>query len=209
MNLTKLFETQDQLDERIIEEKGLQGQDLLGKKILALQVELGELANEWEVFKFWKENPKPNRGEKIAVECDLCEGAGRNFMTGDYCPECDGSGMDGEHSETEDCLLEEYADCLSFILSIGNYLEFQNVMPHYSMIATHNIEKQFNLLFYNVSNLSQLNNWSSRADEKSIYNSIFNEFLGLGKMLGFTWEEIEQAYYKKNEINHARQENGY
>ncbi len=209
MNLTKLFETQDKLDDRIIEEKGLQGQDLLDKKILALQVELGELANEQRSWKFWSEDQEPNRGKEIAVECDFCEGAGRNFMTGDYCPECDGSGMDGEYVKTEDNLLEEYADNFHFILSIGNYLDFQDVMPHYSMIATHNIEKQFNLLFYNVSKLSQLNNWNSRADEKSIYNSIFNDFLGLGKMLGFTWEQIEAAYYEKNEINHTRQKNGY
>ncbi|MFY0167293.1 dUTP diphosphatase, partial [Bacillus anthracis] len=34
-------------------------------------------------------------------------------------------------------------------------------------------------------------------------------FLGLGKKLGFTFEEIEQGYYKKNEVNHQRQDNGY
>ena len=41
MNLQPLFETQAKLDKRIVEKKGLQGQDLLDKKILALQVELG------------------------------------------------------------------------------------------------------------------------------------------------------------------------
>jgi len=39
MNLTKLFEAQAELDKRIVEEKGLQGQNLLDEKILALQVE--------------------------------------------------------------------------------------------------------------------------------------------------------------------------
>ena len=33
MNLTKLFKTQAELDKKIIEEKGLEGQDLLDKKI--------------------------------------------------------------------------------------------------------------------------------------------------------------------------------
>ncbi|GAA0415215.1 hypothetical protein GCM10008934_02680 [Virgibacillus salarius] len=47
MNLDKLFPIQKELDTRIEREKGLEGQDLLDKKILALQVELGELANEW------------------------------------------------------------------------------------------------------------------------------------------------------------------
>jgi len=39
MNLTELFQIQGKLDERIIKQHGLEGQDLLDKKILALQVE--------------------------------------------------------------------------------------------------------------------------------------------------------------------------
>lgn len=39
MNLEKMLAAQKKLDERIVKEKGLQGQDLLDKKILALQVE--------------------------------------------------------------------------------------------------------------------------------------------------------------------------
>lgn len=39
MNPDKLFETQKILDDRIVEEKGLQGVDLLDKKVLALQAD--------------------------------------------------------------------------------------------------------------------------------------------------------------------------
>ena len=45
MNLTKLFELQRRLDERIIEEKGLHNLNLLDIRKLAFLVELGELAN--------------------------------------------------------------------------------------------------------------------------------------------------------------------
>jgi dimeric dUTPase (all-alpha-NTP-PPase superfamily) len=31
----------------------------------------------------------------------------------------------------------------------------------------------------------------------------------LGKMLGFTPEDIEQAYIEKNEVNYERQRKGY
>lgn len=56
MNLTKLFELQKALDDRIIDEKGLEGQDLYRMKVMALQVELAELAQEiGDVWKFWKE----------------------------------------------------------------------------------------------------------------------------------------------------------
>src|SRR5690625_2846559 len=100
MNLEKLFQAQKELDDRIIKEKGLKGRDLLDKKILALQVELGELANEWEMFKFWKENPEP-----------------RNYCMACEIPEV----------EAHDChnsLLEEYVDSLHFILSIGLEMDF-------------------------------------------------------------------------------------
>ena len=70
MNLSKLFETQKLLDNRIVDEHNLHGQDLLPKKILSLQVELAELAQELpEVFKFWSN--KKNNYEKALVEyCD-------------------------------------------------------------------------------------------------------------------------------------------
>ena len=71
MNLSALFEKQRELDNHIIAEKGLEGKDLLSEKILSLQVELGELANELpEVFKFWSN--KKNDYEKALVEyCDV------------------------------------------------------------------------------------------------------------------------------------------
>lgn len=59
MNFQRLFATQKTLDDRIVKEKELDGQDLLDEKILALQVELGELANEWRGFKFWSEVREP------------------------------------------------------------------------------------------------------------------------------------------------------
>lgn len=52
INLSRLFQMQKVLDARIGKEHGLEGKDLLPKKILALQVELGELANKWRGFKF-------------------------------------------------------------------------------------------------------------------------------------------------------------
>ncbi|WP_438310857.1 dUTP diphosphatase [Sporosarcina sp. FA9] len=62
MNLTKLFETQKVLRKKILEKHKLQHQNLLGNHILSLRVELGEMANEWQGFKHWKENPQPKVG---------------------------------------------------------------------------------------------------------------------------------------------------
>ncbi|RBW71520.1 dUTP diphosphatase [Bacillus taeanensis] len=52
LQLEKLFSMQRKLDGRIAEEHDLKG-DLIAERTLALQVELGELANETRCFKFW------------------------------------------------------------------------------------------------------------------------------------------------------------
>ncbi|WP_055747638.1 dUTP diphosphatase [Brevibacillus choshinensis] len=71
MNLKAFFEKQRQLDKYIIKKKGLEGQDLLQNKILALQVELGELANEWRGFKHWSDNQEP-RTVAERGSCEMC-----------------------------------------------------------------------------------------------------------------------------------------
>ena len=183
MNLQtqKLFETQKILDDKIVKEKGLEGVDLLDKKILALQVELGELANEWRGFKFWSKKNRP--------------------VTWRY----EGQGF------SRNPLLEEYVDCLHFILSIGNDLGLG--VPSVSSIKTRvafkgdEVTIQFNALFKNVGDLG---NDTSRNDITGLcYRNTLYNFVGLGEMLGFTWEQIEQAYYDKNKVNHERQNNGY
>lgn len=41
------------------------------------------------------------------------------------------------------------------------------------------------------------------------YHEGLELFIGLGEMLGFTWEQVEDAYYAKNKVNHERQNAGY
>ncbi len=43
----------------------------------------------------------------------------------------------------------------------------------------------------------------------SNYRRVLGTFKGLGEMLGFTWYQVEEAYYAKNQINHERQNNSY
>ncbi|GAQ18013.1 dUTPase [Oceanobacillus picturae] len=215
MNLSKLFEIQAQLDKRIIESKGLQGQDLLDEKILALQVELGELANEWKGFKFWKVDPRPN--DKVFTSCRdekaeyyLCGSCNKEFSLEDakkdlYCSNCDNNLMP---MKLRNPLLEEYVDCLHFILSIG--LEINFTMESHVKWRRFTIVEQFNDLFGYTSDLFKSTDEDWSEDEKfNAYEELFAGFLGLGDLLGFTEEQIEQAYLDKNEINHARQANGY
>ena len=61
MNWQQLFSIQKQLDDRIVSEHNLHAGDLFSKKILALHVELGELANETRTFKYWSTKPAAPR----------------------------------------------------------------------------------------------------------------------------------------------------
>lgn len=66
MNTQKLFMMQKGLDSHIESQHALENEDLFDRKILALLVELGELANETRCFKFW--SLKPSSAEDVILE---------------------------------------------------------------------------------------------------------------------------------------------
>ena len=209
MNLQPLFDMQRELDAKILLKKGLSGQDLLGKKILALQVELGELANEWRGFKFWSENQEPRTyGFYDDKDCEYCNGTGtireHPSDTGYGCPDCERSGF--MHYNP---LLEEYVDCLHFILSIGNESENKIKENFIHKKKMPNILDQF--MWTNKKIVEMYQDYRDEDVNTTAYHftHVFSAIWGLGEMLGFTWEEIEQSYYEKNKINHERQNNGY
>jgi dimeric dUTPase (all-alpha-NTP-PPase superfamily) len=104
---------------------------------------------------------------------------------------------DGSYDVKYNPLLEEYVDGLHFVLELGIELDCK---PNYVRpFLYENTLKQFNGLYWEISVMET-------EDE---FEWLFRKYLGLGEMLGFTWKEIESAYYAKNQINHQRQENGY
>jgi dimeric dUTPase (all-alpha-NTP-PPase superfamily) len=203
MNLQKLFELQRQLDEHIEREHPRQeGEDRLAKKILALFVELGELANEHRGFKYWSNDQEPRT--EVKIPCPLCSGEGEGYFCGhaytgqkEQCIYCHGTGVE----KIQNRLLEEYVDCLHFILSIGldigvKYMKVDKTEKQ------KDITSQFNTVFYCVSVFSEEVLFAT-------YYAMLHNFIALGEMLGFTWEQIEEAYLRKNAVNHQRQERGY
>jgi len=213
MNLQKLFEMQAKLDADITAHHPVQeGENRLEKKALALLVELGECANEWRGFKFWSNDQEPKN--KIEVKCWACNGTGM-MQTEDSlipsepyeeeeCGYCEGK------KEYKNPLLEEYVDCLHFILSVGNDLEIENFVAIEQLVKFKSFEDRevlfvFRKLYLEVSLL--LDDAKNFAYE--YYPHILQWFLELGYLLGFTWEQVEQAYYDKNKVNFERQEQGY
>lgn len=188
MNLSKLFEIQKILDDRIMEEHPeLKGQDNLDWKVLALQVELGECANEWRGFKKWSHDQVPR---VRVMKPDTWENLG--------CPTTEEELNAIDDKCWRNPVLEEYADCLSFFLTIGLELGLKNIelvkMPRESSVID---------CFLEVFSLT------NQLDLTGDFDLAISKFFELGEMLGFTWDQIEQAYLEKNKENHERQNNGY
>ncbi len=188
MNLQKLFDTQKVLRDRI----GYNGEDRFEKLILALLVEIGECANEWRGFKFWSKNQEPRTRKWIGMEYKDNEFGGLDPILGT--------------DKYSNPLLEEYVDGFHFVLELGIELNKEDVVI-YQMDEPDIIEEQFLEVFEYAVNISS--RYHVGLPIKSSYEDLINEYLLLGKVLGFTWEEIEAAYYSKNQVNHERQSNGY
>ena len=218
MNIQKLFEMQKQLDLRIEQQHPRQeGEDRLAKKILALLVELGELANEWKIFKYWKVNPKSNVSKFTTcsneeAEHYFCVTCHHNYSVEkavdmDFvCPTDDNDLMPMKQVNP---MLEEYVDCLHFILSIGLDIgicpEEVDTDPYYCV----NVTEQFIDTFWIVSQFRYEEQNGRLYEDYLIYDNMIGHFIGLGEMIGFTWDEVEQAYTSKNAVNHERQRSGY
>jgi dimeric dUTPase (all-alpha-NTP-PPase superfamily) len=97
-------------------------------------------------------------------------------------------------------LLEELVDVLHFTLELGIILDVilyaNEIQPH----KCDSIEEQFIALYNHIL--------STSLDEV-FYLDLLNTYVGLIEMVGFSWDEVEKAYFEKVEINYGRLENGY
>lgn len=183
MNLEKMLAAQKALDERIVKEKGLEGKDLVANTYVSLDVELGEMANEARWFKHWSNDQEPRK----------------------------------------ESLLEEYVDALHFFLSIA----IQKGLEDEIFVDTRVLKnsdfkigstRSTGCLVSQVGISNQYlrikkllyGSMSRRQKDKYYFSLAWFNFLVLGvHEFGFTLEQIEQAYFKKNKVNHQRQEDGY
>lgn len=92
----------------------------------------------------------------------------------------------------KNAILEEYINCLHFILSIGldkDYIDF--ALPSSSFST--NIVEQFLGLFIDINDFVI-------CSSKDNYVTLFQDFINLGKNLGFNDSDIENSYVQKNAI---------
>lgn len=71
MKLQKYFDAQQRLDDKVVEVHGLEDRSLTANTMIALYVELGELANEIEFFKHWKINKRNDKTKQFDEWSDV------------------------------------------------------------------------------------------------------------------------------------------
>lgn len=161
MNWEDLFKMQKGLDEYISKNHDLVHEELFDEVVLALLVELGELANETRCFKFWSNKARSESG----------------------------------------IVLEEYVDNIHFLLSLGLSKGYE-----FSTITTKETDltetEQFLLVFDNCLKFY-------RETTKENYLALFQAYLQLAVLLGFSEAAIQTAYHEKNKVNYERQQSGY
>ncbi|MDK2819629.1 MAG: dUTP diphosphatase [Mycoplasmataceae bacterium] len=160
MNIEKIMVKQIALNEAIMKNHNIKNEDCKEKQILALIVEISELANEIQHFKYWKKG--------IVID--------------------------------QEKILEEYSDGIHFYLSFGLDFKISNIVNEH--IFSDDITLQF-LEIYN-SIFVFFKEWN--IDN---FNYSLSLFIGLGKLLIFSDEDITDAYLRKNKINFNRIKNKY
>lgn len=201
MNFKKLQAMQAKLDEAILKEKApMTAEERFNKTLVALSVEIAEIANTVEHFKFWKDNKgkvdskrfrKMDYGKHGIAYEDWGDSA--NMATVDFSE---------AHKLT---LIEECSDALHFILSLANQVDYKTIgIGKHFEIAEDADSLERNFLFLNyVIGSAEFKHF--RSDLEMIIDVFFIYI----NQLGITQQELEQAYYDKNKINYERLENGY
>jgi dimeric dUTPase (all-alpha-NTP-PPase superfamily) len=197
--LIELFKMQNVLRDHI----GYEGEDKKDKMLLALLVEIGECANEWRGFKYWSKKNKEPRIKK-AIICYICDGIGElEHDNWKHCERCNGTGVVGYSNP----LKEEYVDGLHFVLDYGleigmepERLDIRNYGPDGSITKAFLVVQEIAIGLRTQRNGTFL---------KMHYEFLLSQYLLLGEMLGFSDDDIFNAYVEKNKVNHQRQDNGY
>ncbi|PWK05327.1 hypothetical protein [Tumebacillus permanentifrigoris] len=202
MDLTKMFELQRQHDAALIEKNGLTG-DLLSRKVLALQVAVGKVAELAGVGQWHTTKEARTAGAIIKISLILADAA--------YCKKC-GDAWDIEVERCPTCdhgefipikytnpLLEAYTEALSLILSIGMTIGYECVELNARYPITFRTAEEILLhLFHDAFHLD-------KEQQMGIfeYEYFIVGYFELGVELGFTEEQIETAYLESIERQRA------
>jgi dimeric dUTPase (all-alpha-NTP-PPase superfamily) len=193
MNWNKLQKMQLALDNAILQAKPkMTAEERFNKTLVALSVEGAEISNCSEHFKFWKDNKGKIDDKKFweVYSNDYYDAKTRRTK---YT-------FDQAHKLT---LVEECSDALHFILSLANQLDYEIEFVEYQ---NNNLEECFLNINWAINNLKGSTPYNLN---KRLFFDLIAHYFNYLKLLGITTQELEQAYYDKNEENYRRLREGY
>ena len=205
MNFKKLQSMQAKLDEAILADKApLTAEERFNKTLVALSVEIAEVANCAEHFKFWKDN----KGMKVD-ESRFIKYKSPYFSNVIYLDNKETDEAKMEELTREQAhhltLIEECSDALHFILSLANQIGYE---IDESLIKSFRYPRHpLDTLYVALQN--KIINLATGYDKLGSFKSLLSFYTSYAKELGIEPQELEQAYYDKNKINYERLENGY
>ncbi len=99
-------------------------------------------------------------------------------------------------------ILEEYVDSIHFLLSLGieKELDYLEVWPQ------SNLKQEITEIFL-MTNSAILDFLTNPSENR--YEKVWIMYGAIAEKLGFSSEEVLNAYISKNETNYERQKNGY
>lgn len=105
-------------------------------------------------------------------------------------------------SSARDVVLEEYIDGIHFILSFGLAIGIDIEQKFTAPLSDLELTDAF---LYCYSSTIKF----SKTFDSTDYINLFGSYLSIGEKLGFTYEDIRREYFKKNAVNHQRQQSKY
>lgn len=188
MNITKMFEHRKEYDERW--NRGSRVKTCSPDKIANLIESVGKLLGAWRGHHYWSEKREP---DGALIDCKVCQGRGFWF--------------DGQRVKCKPCnktgkvfspLLEAYVEGLGWVLSVGNDLvlskkmarEHKNDQERWWLLAGSESDELLKQYIWVSARATDF--WGYPTDDN--YYLLFTAYLHLGKLFGFTDDQIETAY---------------
>ncbi len=101
----------------------------------------------------------------------------------------------------KEIIIDELVDCLHFAFSLGNTINNDRWV-----FITDDMKRPINYIYFDiVGKLHQL--VTDKSDQ--LFRSMLFNIVEIAWYLGYSMEDIEVAYDKKNAINYERQDNNY
>lgn len=207
MNYKKLQNMQRALDDSIIKEKQL---DLTEEERFELTchaflVELSEVANANEYFKFWKSHKGKIDEKRFGKTLVLGEDDENRWQYTDSANQ----ELVSESLAQHRTLVEEVSDCLHFLLSLANQTGTELDVETGALIERNTTGYYFETTGMVMDLLNGLNEYGGLRGlgwDVTLLEAYFRAYY---TKLGITQEELEQAYYDKNKVNYERLRSDY